>query len=148
MAIHLLNSFELDLTPERSWALLSDIERIAPCVPGARLAEVEGDEYRGSIKLKLGPITAEYRGAGVIKEADAAARRMLVVGKGRDVHGQGAASAVMIATVVAEGAGSRVNIATEVQVAGKIAQLGKSMMQDVASRLIDQFVVNLRQLLT
>jgi carbon monoxide dehydrogenase subunit G len=147
MAIQLHNRFDLELPPERAWTLLTDIERIAPCVPGAKLTEAQGDEYRGSIKLRLGPISAEYRGAGVIKETDAAARRMVVEGKGRDVHGQGAASAVMVVTLVAEGAGSRIDVVTEVQVAGKMAQLGKSMMQDVASRLIDQFVVNLRQLL-
>ena len=146
MAIQLKNSFVLDMPLDQAWALLSDVERIAPCVPGARLTEVEGQEYRGSVKLKLGPISAEYRGAALIKEADAVARRMVVEGQGRDVHGQGSANAVMVVSLAADGAGSRVEVATEVQVAGKMAQLGASMMQEVAARLIDQFVANLREI--
>lgn len=144
MAIRLENSFVIDLPVENTWALLNDIERIAPCVPGARLTEVVDGEYRGSIKVKLGPITAEYKGGASIQEADAAGKRMVVTGKGRDAHGQGAASADMVATMHPDPGGTRVDILTDVQVAGKVAQLGKSVMQDVSARLVDQFVENLR----
>ncbi|MET0181559.1 MAG: SRPBCC family protein [Caulobacterales bacterium] len=145
MGIKLENSFLIELPIDKAWTLLNDIERIAPCVPGARLTEVEGGEYRGSVKVKLGPITAEYKGGASIQESDAAAKRMVVSGKGRDVHGQGAASGDLVLTMAEADGGTRVDVSTDVQVAGKVAQLGKSVMQDVAAKLIDQFVANLRE---
>jgi carbon monoxide dehydrogenase subunit G len=146
MAIQLDNSFTLNLPPEEAWALLNDVERIAPCVPGARLTEVAGDDYSGTVKVKLGPITAEYKGTATITARDAAGKRLTLTGKGRDVRGQGTAGADLVMTVAGEGAGSRVNITTELQVSGKIAQLGKGVMQDVSARLVDQFVENLQGL--
>jgi carbon monoxide dehydrogenase subunit G len=146
MAIQLDNSFTLNLPPEEAWALLNDVERIAPCVPGARLTEVSGDDYSGTVKVKLGPITAEYKGTATITARDAANKRLTLTGKGRDVRGQGTAGADLVMTVAGEGAGSRVNITTELQVSGKIAQLGKGVMQDVSARLVDQFVENLQGL--
>jgi uncharacterized protein len=146
MAIQLDNSFILNLPPEEAWTLLNDVERIAPCVPGARLTEVAGDDYTGTVKVKLGPITAEYKGTATITARDAANKRLTLTGKGRDVRGQGTAGADLVMTVAGEGAGSRVNISTELQVSGKIAQLGKGVMQDVSARLVDQFVENLQGL--
>jgi uncharacterized protein len=146
MAIQLDNSFILNLPPQEAWALLNDVERIAPCVPGARLTEVAGDDYTGTVKVKLGPITAEYKGTATITARDAANKRLTLTGKGRDIRGQGTAGADLVMTVAGEGAGSRVNISTELQVSGKIAQLGKGVMQDVSARLVDQFVENLQGL--
>ena len=143
MAIRLDNSFVLDMPVDQAWALLNDVERIAPYVPGAKLTEIAGDDYHGTVSVKLGPITAQYKGTATITSRDEGARRLTLTGKGRDIRGQGTASADLIATVVAEGAGSRVNVETDVQVTGKVAQLGRGIMQDVSARLIDQFVAQL-----
>ncbi len=143
MAIRLDNSFVLDMPVDRAWALLNDVERIAPYVPGAKLTEIAGDDYHGTVSVKLGPITAQYKGTATITSRDEGARRLTLTGKGRDIRGQGTASADLVATVVAEGTGSRVNVETDVQVTGKVAQLGRGIMQDVSARLIDQFVAQL-----
>lgn len=131
MTIQLENSFILNLPPEAAWALLNDIERIAPCVPGARLTEVAGDDYSGTVKVKLGPITAEYKGTATITSRDAAAKKLTLTGKGRDIRGQGMAGADLVMQIAPEGSDSRVNVATELQISGKVAQLGKAVMQDV-----------------
>jgi uncharacterized protein len=145
MGIQLDNSFVLDMAPDQAWLLLSDVERIAPCVPGAQLTAVEGDQYRGKVKVKLGPITAEYTGVATVKERDPTARRLVVEGKGKDIRGQGTAGADVVMTVLPAGAGSEVRVATDVQLTGKVAQLGRGVMQDVSARLIEQFVANLRK---
>lgn len=144
MTIQLDNSFILTMPPEQAWALLNDIERIAPCVPGARLTEVAGEDYSGSVKVKLGPITAEYKGTATITSRDAAAKKLTLTGKGRDIRGQGMAGADLVMQIAPEGADSRVTVATALQISGKVAQLGKAVMQDVSARLIDQFVENLK----
>ena len=146
MAIRLDNSFFLDMTPDEAWVLLNDVERIAPCVPGAQLTDVAGDTYGGKVKVKIGPITAEYKGKATITARDAAARRLTLTGKGQDVRGQGTAGADLEMLVTPEGAGSRVTLGTELQITGKVAQLGKGVMQDVSARLVDQFVANLKAL--
>lgn len=143
MGIRLDNTFSLDMSPDQAWALLNDVERIAPYVPGAKLTEIAGDDYHGTVSVKLGPITAQYKGTATITSRDEGARRLTLTGKGRDIRGQGTASADLVATVVAEGSGSRVNVETDVQVTGKVAQLGRGIMQDVSARLIDQFVANM-----
>lgn len=143
MAIRLENTFLLDMAPDQAFALLNDVERIAPYVPGARITEVEGSDYHGTVAVRLGPITAQYKGTATITGSDAQARRLTLTGKGRDVRGQGTASADLVAQVLPEGAGSRVDVGTDVQITGKVAQLGKGIMQDVSARLIDQFVANL-----
>lgn len=143
MAIKLENQFKLNVAPERAWDLLNDIERIAPCVPGAQLTGARGDEYQGKVKVKLGPITAEYAGVALISERDPIQRRLVVSGKGRDVRGQGTAGADLVMTIAPSGSGSEVRLVTDVQLTGKVAQLGRGVMNDVAARLIDQFVANL-----
>lgn len=133
------HSFRIPLPIERAWPLFLDIERIAPCVPGAQLQEIDGQEYRGAVKVKLGPITAQYKGAVVMEEIDEAGRRMVMNAKARDVHGQGNASAKVIATMTGEGDSTLVSLATDLQISGKVASLGKGVMQDVSAKLIQQF---------
>lgn len=133
------HSFRIPLPLDRAWPLFLDIERIAPCVPGAQLQEIDGNEYRGAVKVKLGPITAQYKGAVVMEEIDAAAHRMVMNAKARDVHGQGNASAKVVATMIAEGGATLVSLATDLQISGKVASLGKGVMQDVSAKLIQQF---------
>ena len=89
------DQFRVDVPIEEAWRVLLDVERIAPCMPGAQLQEIEGDEYRGVVKVKVGPITAQYKGAARIIEADEDARRIVLKGEGRDTRGQGNASATV-----------------------------------------------------
>jgi uncharacterized protein len=134
------DEFRVTLPVEQAWSVLLDVERIAPCMPGAQLQEVEGDEYRGIVKVKVGPITAQYKGAARIVEADEDARRIVIRAEGRDTRGQGNASANVTATLRSEGEETVVGIDTDLQVTGKVAQFGRGVMAEVSSKLLGQFV--------
>jgi carbon monoxide dehydrogenase subunit G len=139
------DSFRVDVPVEEAWKVLLDLERIAPCLPGAQLTEVEGDEYRGTVKIKVGPITAQYKGVARIEEADEANRKVVLQAEGRDTRGQGNASATVVATLVPEGDGTTVNIDTDLNITGKVAQFGRGVMADVSSKLLGQFADNLKK---
>jgi carbon monoxide dehydrogenase subunit G len=139
------DQFQVDVPVDEAWKVLLDVERIAPCLPGAQLQEVEGDEYRGIVKIKVGPITAQYKGAARIVEADEAARKIVLQADGRDVRGQGNASASITATLVPEGNGTVVKIDTDLNITGKVAQFGRGVMADISSKLLGQFADNLRE---
>jgi carbon monoxide dehydrogenase subunit G len=143
--MELTNDFEVGVPVEQAWDVLTDLERIAPCMPGAQLQEIEGDEYRGIIKVKVGPITAQYKGAARFVERDESARRAVVRAEGRETRGQGNASATITATLAASGDGTAVNVATDLAITGKVAQLGRGVLADVSSKLLDQFVAALEQ---
>ncbi len=134
------HDFGVDAELHAAWPLLLDLERIAPCMPGAQLQEVDGDEYRGIVKVKVGPITAQYRGAARVVEADEATRRVVLHAEGRDTRGQGNAAADIVATLTADGARTQVHVDTELNVTGKVAQFGRGVMADVSAKLMDQFV--------
>jgi hypothetical protein len=134
------DEFRVDVPLEQAWRVLLDVERIAPCMPGAQLQEVEGDEYRGIVKVKVGPITAQYKGAARIVEADDAAHRIVIRAEGRDTRGQGNASANVTANLRSEGDATVVGIDTDLQVTGKVAQFGRGVMAEVSSKLLGQFV--------
>ena len=139
------DSFRVDVPVEEAWKVLLDLERIAPCLPGAQLTEVEGDEYRGTVKIKVGPITAQYKGVAKIEEADEANRKVVLQAEGRDTRGQGNASATVTATLVPEGDATTVNIDTDLNITGKVAQFGRGVMADVSSKLLGQFAENLQR---
>jgi carbon monoxide dehydrogenase subunit G len=139
------DSFRVDVPVEEAWKVLLDLERIAPCLPGAQLTEVEGDEYRGTVKIKVGPITAQYKGVAKIESADEANRRVVLQAEGRDTRGQGNASATVTATLVPEGGATTVNIDTDLNITGKVAQFGRGVMADVSSKLLGQFAENLQR---
>ncbi len=139
------DSFRVEVPVEEAWKVLLDLERIAPCLPGAQLTEVEGDEYRGTVKIKVGPITAQYKGVAKIEEADEANRKVVLQAEGRDTRGQGNASATVVATLVADGDGTTVNIDTDLNITGKVAQFGRGVMADVSSKLLGQFADNLKK---
>ena len=141
--MELSNEFEVAAPIEQTWKVLTDLERIAPCLPGAQLQEVEGDEHRGVIKVKVGPITAQYKGKAVFVERDDAARRAVLQADGRDTRGQGNASATISAQLTATDAGTHVSVDTDLSVTGKVAQFGRGVMADVSSKLMAQFVENL-----
>ena len=134
------NEFRVDVPVEEAWRVLLDVERIAPCMPGAQLQEVEGDEYRGIVKVKVGPITAQYKGVARITESDDASHRAVIRAEGRDTRGQGNASATATAVLQADGDGTRVSIDSDVTITGKVAQFGRGVIADVSAKLLDQFV--------
>ena len=120
--------------------MLTDLERIAPCLPGFELQEVVGDEYRGAVKVKVGPMTAQYKGVASFRERDEANHRAVVRAEGRDTRGQGNAAATVTATLVPEGGGTRVTLHTDLTITGKVAQFGRGVLADVSSKLLGQFV--------
>jgi uncharacterized protein len=138
--MELTNEFTVPVPVERAWEVLTDVELIAPCLPGAQLQEIEGDEYRGIVKVKVGPITAQYKGAATFQEQDEAARRLVLKADGRDTRGQGSASA-LITVVMQEQAGStHVSVDTDLTIKGKVAQFGRGMIAEVSAKLLTQFV--------
>jgi uncharacterized protein len=141
--MELTNEFEVAVPVDRAWAVLTDLERIAPCMPGAQLQEVEGDEYRGVVKVKVGPITAQYKGKAVFQEKDDENHVAVLKADGRDTRGQGNASALITARLESAGEGTKVDVHTDLTVTGKVAQFGRGVMADVSAKLMDQFVENL-----
>ena len=138
--MELTNEFHVPVPLSRAWEVLTDVERIAPCMPGAQLEEVEGNEYRGGVKIKVGPITAQYKGKATFIEKDDANHKAVLKAEGRDTKGQGNASALVTATLVSSGSGTDVKVHTELTVTGKVAQFGRGVMQDVSKKLLEQFV--------
>jgi carbon monoxide dehydrogenase subunit G len=141
--MQLAHEFTVNTPIERAWAVLTDVERIAPCMPGAELTEVDGDTYHGLVKVKVGPITAQYKGTASFVEKDEAAHRAVLKAAGRDARGQGNASATVTAVMTEQGDGTRVEITTDMTVSGRVAQFGRGVMADVTARLLQQFVDNL-----
>jgi len=142
--MELTNEFEVPVSLDEAWKVLTDVERIAPCLPGAELKEVEGDEYRGLVKVKVGPITASYKGTARFLELDQAAHRAVLKAEGRETRGQGNASATITATLEpAPGGGTNVSVVTDLNITGKVAQFGRGVLGDVSGKLLEQFVSNL-----
>lgn len=141
---HITNSFRVDTPLAITWNTLLDIERIAPCMPGAQLQEIEGDEFRGIVKVKVGPITAQYKGTAKLDTVDEAARIIKIDASGRDTRGQGNASAIITVVMRDDDGGTVVDIDTELNITGKVAQFGRGgMMVEVSSKILKQFVENL-----
>ena len=138
--MELTNEFTVGVPTEQAWALLTDVERIAPCMPGAELQEVEGDEYRGVVKVKVGPITAQYKGRASFVERDVPGLRAVLKAEGRETRGQGNASATISASLHPDAGGTRVAIVTDLAVTGRVAQFGRGVLADVSSKLLGQFV--------
>jgi carbon monoxide dehydrogenase subunit G len=137
--VELTNEFRVRVPVERAWQVLTDVPLIAPCLPGAELTSVEGDEYRGLVKVKVGPITAEYRGAARFLEKDESARRAVLRAEGRETRGQGNAHATVRAQLSPDGDSTRVQVATDLAVTGKVAQFGRGVLADVSAKLLQQF---------
>ena len=138
--MELNNEFRVGVPPAEAWAVLTDVERIAPCMPGAQLQEIEGDEFRGIVKVKVGPITAQYKGKATFLEQDEAAGRLVLRAEGRDTRGQGNANATITATLRPDGDGTKVTVVTDLTVTGKVAQFGRGVLAEVSAKLLDQFV--------
>ena len=133
------NTFTVDAPIEEAWELLTNIPEIAPCLPGAKLTDEVDGVYSGGIKVKVGPVTSEYKGSAHFVEKDDAAYKAVIDGKGRDVRGAGNAQALITAQMTAEGDQTRVDIETDLKVSGKVAQFGRGVMQDISTKLLGQF---------
>ena len=138
--MELKNDFRVGISVPEAWKVLTDVERIAPLLPGAQLQEVEGDEYRGVVKVKVGPITAQYKGAATFVERDEAAGKVVLSASGRDTRGQGNASATITATMEPDGDATKVTVVTDLTVTGKVAQFGRGVLAEVSAKLLGQFV--------
>ena len=138
--MELTNDFTVPVPIDRAWEVLNDVELIAPCLPGAQLQEIEGDEHRGIVKVKVGPITAQYKGAAVFTERDRDAGRIVIKAEGRDTRGQGSASALITVTMVETDGSTHVDVNSDVTIKGKVAQFGRGMIADVSAKLLTQFV--------
>jgi uncharacterized protein len=134
------NEFTVGVPVEQAWDIMLDLERIAPCLPGASVQESDGEgEYQGTMKVKIGPITANYKGTVKIEEADEANRRAVMQATGRDARGQGTASATITSTLQEEGDNTRVQVETDMKLTGRAAQFGRGIAQDVATKMLGQF---------
>ena len=145
--MELNNDFEVAAPVDLVWAVLTDVERIAPCLPGAQLLEIEGDEFRGVVKIKVGPITAQYKGAASFSERDDVEHRAVLRAEGRDTRGAGNAAADITAELEATDIGTKVTVTTDLTVTGKVAQFGRGVMADVSKKLMGQFADNLSDLI-
>jgi carbon monoxide dehydrogenase subunit G len=141
--MELTNEFRVDRPVDETWNVLTDVERIAPALPGAQLQEIEGDEYRGIVKVKVGPITAQYKGKATFVEKDDTNHKAVLKAEGRDTKGQGNASALITASLVPDAQGTKVTVHTDLTVTGKVAQFGRGIMADVSTKLLNQFVEQL-----
>ena len=143
--MEIADNFRVSTSIGDTWKVLLDIEGIAPCLPGAQLQEIDGDEYRGVVKVKVGPITAQYKGTATLAEVDEAAHRIVIDAAGRDTRGQGNAKAKIVVTMNDDGGGTRVDVVTDLSITGKVAQFGRGVLDDVSSKLLRQFVENLER---
>ena len=133
------NDMHVSASMEEAWALLTDIPAIAPCLPGAKLIDQDGDTYEGTMKVKVGPIVAEYSGTATVVEMNETDRTVKLTASGRDKRSAGNASADIFASMVEDDGGTTVSIATDLKVAGKVAQFGRGAMADISKKLLGQF---------
>ena len=142
--MELKSDFEVSVGVDRAWEVLTNPELIAPCLPGARLDEVEGDEFRGAVKVRVGPISAEYRGKATMVELNRDDLRIVIRAEGRDTRGAGNATADITALMEAASENStRVEVTIDLKISGKVAQFGRGVLGDVSAKLMGKFVDNL-----
>jgi uncharacterized protein len=148
MAEQIVNEFTVNRPIEEAWPIICDIERIAPCLPGAQLEEIEGDVYRGRVKVKLGAVTAQFKGEARFVERDDEAHTAKLHGKGRDTGGRGNAEADIYAVAEAlSPTSTKCTVTADLHITGKVAQFGRGIMGDVSKKLMDQFASNLNTML-
>jgi carbon monoxide dehydrogenase subunit G len=134
------NEFTVPAPLEQAWAVLLDIERVAPCLPGAQVEPGgDGGEYTGTMTIKIGPITSRYKGSVKIERADESERVAVMRAQAKDARGQGTASATITSSMEATPEGTRVKVETDMRVTGPAAQFGRGVMQDVSAKLMRQF---------
>lgn len=145
----LRHEFEVGVPIAEAWSILTDLERIAPCLPGAQLTEVEGDVYRGQVKVKVGPILAQFKGQASFVSRDDASYTATLKGEGRDTSGKGNASALITANLQrVDASRTKCVVTTDLTISGKVAQFGRGALADVSDKLLAQFTGNLNTLIT
>jgi uncharacterized protein len=137
--MNLENEFTVPVPVDEAWQVLLDVERVAPCMPGATLTSVNGDEFTGTVKVKVGPITVTYNGEAKFLSKDDATHRAVIEAKGKESRGSGTAGATVTTQLVGEGSTTTVRVESDVNVTGRPAQFGRGVMAEVAAKLIDQF---------
>lgn len=145
--MQLENEFTVPASIDQAWAVLLDVPRVAPCLPGATVEPGGGEdgEYKGQMKIKIGPITASYKGTVKIQEADEAAHRVAMRAQAKDARGQGTAAATITSTMEEVADGTKIHVVTDMRVTGPAAQFGRGVMQDVSAKLMTRFAECLAQ---
>jgi uncharacterized protein len=142
------HEFAVNVPIDQAWQILTDLERIAPCLPGAQLTEIEGDTYRGQVKIKVGPILAQFKGQASFVSRDDNAHKAALKGEGRDTTGKGNASAMITAELTSiTPTSTKCTVHTDLSISGKVAQFGRGALADVSDKLLAQFSENLNQLI-
>ncbi len=142
------HSFTVKRPIDETWTVLTNLERLAPCLPGAELQEVHGDVYKGVVKIKVGPITAQFKGEAQFAEQDAAGYKAVLKASGRDTGGKGNASATITAQLTSlSPTETTCNVVTDLSITGKVAQFGRGALADVSDKLLGQFSDNLNALI-
>src|SRR5581483_3481297 len=139
------DEFTVSVPIDQAWAVLTDLERVAPCLPGAQLTGRDGDAYVGRVTVKVGPVTSDFAGTATFVEKDDAAYRAVIDAKGRDARGAGNASARITGQLRADGSHTVVAISTDMTITGRLAQFGGGVIRDVSTKLLGQFVDRLEQ---
>jgi carbon monoxide dehydrogenase subunit G len=134
--------FGVEVPVERVWRTLTDLEGLAPCLPGAQLTGVEGDTYKGRVKVKVGPVVSQFAGTARFVKLDEDARIAVISAAGKDTRGAGNASATIHARLRPEGAGTVVTVSTDLNISGRLAQFGSGMINEISQKLFAQFVEN------
>jgi len=149
MAMEMDHSFTVPVPPDRAWDVLLDVERIAPCMPGATVDEFDGEVVTGRIKVKVGPVSLTYRGTAKFTERDPDAKVIVLEASGKETRGAGTASATVRAMLEPEAGGeaTKASMHTTMNVTGRPAQFGRGVMVEVGGKLVEQFAQNLRQLI-
>ncbi len=138
--------FTVGVPVDQAWSRMLDLEKVAPCLPGAALQEEGKDgEYAGTMRVEIGPIAVSYKGTVKFEETDETDHRAVLQATGREARGQGTASATIVSTLREEDDGTRVNVETDLMLTGRVAQFGRGFAQDVAKRMLDQFATCLEQ---
>ena len=147
--MELNHNFTVNVPVAEAWKILTNVELIAPCLPGAQLQEVEGDTYRGVVKVKVGPIQAQFKGQASFLERNDVDHKAVLKGEGRDTGGKGNASALITAQLTSISATStKVEVNTDLAITGKVAQFGRGAMADISDKLLAQFSENLNTLIS
>lgn len=141
--MRITNEFTVHTSIDRAWEVLTDLAGIAPCMPGAQLTGVDGDDYKGKVKVKVGPVVSEFTGTARFTAKDDTAYRAVIDAKGRDPRSSGNAAAVVTAVLTPEGEATRVSVDTDLKITGKLAQFGSGMIKEISAKLLTQFATNL-----
>lgn len=140
MGMELKHSFTVAASPDRTWALLTDLQEVGGCFPGAKVTSFDEEKFEGEVKVKLGPIAVTYQGKGKFLERDDAGHHAKIEGVGKGMRGLGNATAVATIDLAAAGDGTQVDVLTDLSITGKPAQFGRGVMQTVSDKLLGQFV--------